>query len=109
MRGCALEDEVARLATRGPEDQTLPSGTDAALDVAQILLEHFDGEAEIAPEIVKIPLALRQPFDKLLTSGAIHLSRSTVLGVLDQPLVDRHIVDVQFLDHADPVADPHTD
>lgn len=77
--------------------------------MAEILLENFDGQAEIAAEIVKLPLALRKLFDNLLTSGALHLFRSTVLGVLDQPLMNRHIVDIELLDHTDTVAHPHTD
>ena len=104
-----LEDEVACLATRRPENQDLPTGTDAALDVAEVFLEHFDGEAKIPAEIVKLPFTLRQSLNDLLTSGTIHLVRLTVLGVLGQPLVDWHIVDVQFLDHTDPVAYPHAD
>ena len=77
--------------------------------MAKILFEHLDGETEIPAKFVKLPLVLSQMIDDLLTSGAIHLIRSTVLGVFHQPLVDGHIVDVQFLDHTHPVADPHAD
>ena len=77
--------------------------------MAEILLEHFDGEAEFAAQRVKFPLAFGQKLDDLLTSGTTHLLSSTVLRVLGQPLVDWHIVDVQFLDHPHPAADPNTD
>jgi len=87
----------------------LPTGANAALDVAEVLLEHFDGQAEITAEVVKLPFSLSQTFDDLLTSGAIHLFRSAVLGVFRQPLVNRNVIDVQFLDHTHPVSDTHAD
>lgn len=58
MRCSALEDEIACLATRWPENQALPAGANAALDVAEILFEHFDGQTEFAAEIIKLPLTL---------------------------------------------------
>lgn len=72
VRRGALEDKVTRFATRGFDDQPLPSRPNAALDVANILLQHFNGEAEFAAKIVELPLALSQSFDDLLTSGLSH-------------------------------------
>jgi len=72
MRSGALEDEVARLATGGSQNQPLPTGANAALDVAEILLEDLDRQGKLAPQIVELPLSLDQSFDDLLTSGLSH-------------------------------------
>jgi hypothetical protein len=58
MRRRARKNEVACLATRWSENQALPTGTDAAVDVSEILLEHFDGQAKISAEVVELPLGL---------------------------------------------------
>ena len=87
----------------------MPTGANAALDVAEVLLEHFDGETEIMAEVVKLPLGVRQLFDDLLTSGPLHRLRSARVGVFSQPLINRHIVDVQLLQHPDPTTNPDTD
>ena len=87
----------------------MPTGANAAIDVAEILLEHFDRETKITAEVVKLPFALSQTFDDLLTPGAIHLFRSAVLGVFRQPLVNRNVIDVQFLDHTHTATNTHAD
>ena len=94
MRRRARKNEVACLATRWSENQALPAGANAALDVSEILLEHFDGQAKISAEVVELPLGLSQSFDDLLTSGTFHQLRSAVVSVVSQPLVNRHIGDV---------------
>jgi len=73
MRRRARKNEVAHFTTCWSENQALPAGTDAAVDVSEILLEHFDGQAKILAEVVELPLALSQSFDDLLTPGAPHL------------------------------------
>ena len=70
MERGALEDEVARLAPRRCHDQAVSSGTNAALDVTEILLEDLDRQTEIVAKIVELPLVLAQPFDDLLTASA---------------------------------------
>jgi hypothetical protein len=61
MERGALEDEVARVAPRRSHDQTVSSGTNAALDVTEILLEDLDRQTEVMAEIVEFPLILSQP------------------------------------------------
>jgi hypothetical protein len=72
MRRGALENEVACLAAGGSDDQAPPFRPNAALDVAEILLEHVDGQTKIMTEIVEFPLAFGQSFDDPLTSRALH-------------------------------------
>ena len=109
VRCGAPEHEIACLATRWSEYQAQPARVNAALDVAKVLLEHFDGETKITPKIVKFPLAFSKSFDNLLAPGAFHSIRSAGVGVVSQPLVNRHIVDVQLLDHSDATANPDAD
>ena len=87
-----------------------PPGANAALDVAEILLEHFDGQTKIVGGGRRTPT---RPQPDVRRSAGVGCVPSTSLngpvGVVSQPLVNRHIVDVQFLDHTDPVANPHAD
>jgi hypothetical protein len=68
MQRRALEDEVASLALRGRHDHPFSTGTNTSLDVMEILLEDLDRQTELMPEIVKLPLALGQPFDDFLAA-----------------------------------------
>jgi len=58
MRRGALENEAAYLTTRRSENQASAAGANAALDVAEILLEDLDRQTEITPEFVELPLSL---------------------------------------------------
>jgi len=56
VRCGALEHEIACLATRWSEYQAQPARANAALDVSEIFLEHFDGQAKFSAEVVELPL-----------------------------------------------------
>jgi hypothetical protein len=56
MRCDALEHEIACLATRWSEYQAQPARANAALDVSEIFLEHFDSQAKFSAEVVELPL-----------------------------------------------------
>ena len=75
--------------------------------MTKILLQNLDGQTEISAELVKLPLIFDQPIDDFLTTGTCHDRNSAFVGVFSQPLMDRHIVDIQFFDDADTV--PNTD
>jgi len=68
MKCGALEDEVARLTPWSRDDEALPGRADAALNVFEILLENADGQTELAPQVIKVPLALTEEFENLLST-----------------------------------------
>jgi hypothetical protein len=70
VEGSALEDKVARFALRGRHHQPPARRPNAALDVAQVLLQHPDGELELAPQMVEVELLIEQPVSDLLTSSS---------------------------------------
>ena len=56
MESSAFEEKVARLAARRCDDQALPTPPDTAFDVAEVLLENLDCQADGVAEIVEVDL-----------------------------------------------------
>ena len=69
MKRGALEDVAARLTPWSLDDEALPGRADGALNVNEVFLENADGQAELAPQVAKFPLAITEEFENLLPTG----------------------------------------
>lgn len=72
MERTTRECEVASVATRWPNHQALPPGSDTALDVVEVFLEHLDRQTELPAQLIKSPLVLGQQLDDLLATRLSH-------------------------------------
>jgi hypothetical protein len=72
----ARERETAARTPGRPHAQPVRTGSGAAFDVLQVLLEDVHGNAELVPEIRELPLSGRQQLYDLLTTRRSHRHHS---------------------------------
>ncbi len=81
MQRLTREHETAVGAHRRPHLKAFPVRLDAALDVAEIVLEGADGHGELVTEVVEKPLFFVEALNDLLTTGSGRAHGSLVVIV----------------------------